>query len=188
MTDKTDSKAFLEEIFDVKPLRQDTILKESSPSMVNSQYRQKAAQSFETKDENFLTDGEVPKVEPNDILSYKMTGVQPNVFKKLKQGKYACDYHLDLHRKTVSQAREAVFQLFKSAIKFNYRSLMITHGKGMKSKPPARLKGYINHWLQQIDIVLAFHSAKPQHGGTGSVYILLKKTQPTNKINQAKYD
>jgi len=109
------------------------------------------------------------------------------VFKKLRQNRYNFDFHLDLHRRTVAEARKDVYQLLKNSARFNYRTLLITHGKGLKSNPPARLKSYLNHWLKQVDIVLAFHSAQPQHGGTGSVYVLLKKPQE-DKINPAKYD
>jgi DNA-nicking Smr family endonuclease len=37
------------------------------------------------------------------------------------------------------------------------------------------LKGKVNHWLQQRDEVLAFCSARPVDGGTGAVYVLLKR-------------
>ena len=37
------------------------------------------------------------------------------------------------------------------------------------------LKIKVNSWLRQKDQVLAFCSARPQDGGTGAVYVLLKK-------------
>jgi DNA-nicking Smr family endonuclease len=37
------------------------------------------------------------------------------------------------------------------------------------------LKVKVNAWLRQKDAVLAFCSARPQDGGTGAVYVLLKK-------------
>jgi DNA-nicking Smr family endonuclease len=64
-----------------------------------------------------------------------------------------------------------------------YRCLLITHGKGAQSNPPARIKSYVNHWLQQVENVIAFHSATPRHGGTGSVYVLLKKTPASDDVN-----
>jgi DNA-nicking Smr family endonuclease len=52
----------------------------------------------------------------------------------------------------------------------------IIHGKGNGSvqRRPV-LKGKVNHWLQQRDEVLAFCSARPVDGGTGAVYVLLKR-------------
>lgn len=182
---------FLSELSDVKPITQDKVLTRpvaSETTAINAGYRQKVAQSFSKTNQNFLTDGEVLPIEPEDILSFKLDGVQPGVFKKLRQGKYGFDFHLDLHRKTVAEAREEVFQLLRHSTQYNYRVLLITHGKGAKSNPPARLKSYIYHWLKQVDIVIAFHSAQPRHGGSGSVYVLLKKSDQQNKINQAKYN
>lgn len=189
MSDKLDQNDFQKEMFDVKPISQDKVREtRTNSSSINSQYRKKVAQSFAPKDQNFLTEGDVEPVDPQDVLSYKQAGIQPGVFKKLKQNKYHFDYHLDLHRKTVAEARQEVYLLLKSAMHYNYRSLLITHGKGIKSTPPAKLKSYLNHWLKQVDIVLAFHSAQPRHGGTGSVYVLLKKPPEDKKINQVKYD
>ena len=37
------------------------------------------------------------------------------------------------------------------------------------------LKGYVNQWLRDLEPVQAFHSAQPQHGGTGAVYVLLSR-------------
>ena len=57
------------------------------------------------------------------------------------------------------------------------RCVRIVHGKGLSSegKLPV-LKVKVNSWLRQKDDVLAFCSARPQDGGTGAVYVLLKKT------------
>jgi DNA-nicking Smr family endonuclease len=189
MPDKTELNDFFSEMSDVKKINQDKVIeRQSFTSNINSGYRKKVAQSFGDKNQNFLTDGEVESVEPEEVLSFKLNGIQPAVFKKLRQGKYTIDYHLDLHRKTVAEARDEVFKLLRSASHYNFRTLLITHGKGLMSTPPARLKSYINHWLRQVDIVLGFHSANDRHGGTGSVYVHLKKPETPDKINQAKYD
>lgn len=172
-----DMDDFFNEMHDVQPFEQDKVIKSSGAAKqrFNAVYRQKVAQSFVKRDENFLTSNEVEAVAPEAVLSYKLDGVQPAVFKLLRQGKYGYDYHLDLHRKTVSEARAEVYNLLKYADANQYRTLLLTHGKGSKSNPPARLKSYVNYWLRQVDIVIAFHSATPKHGGTGSVYVLLKK-------------
>jgi DNA-nicking Smr family endonuclease len=59
---------------------------------------------------------------------------------------------------------------------------LVRHGLGLQSKPfPAFLKSYVNQWLRQINMVIAFHTAQKQHGGLSSVYVLLKK-HPNQKI------
>lgn len=189
MTDHKNTPDFLKEMGDVKPIEQDKVLVPTpGKPEIDPSYRRKVAVSYGRKDENFLTDGEVEGVAPLEVLSFKLSGIQPGVFKKLRQGKYPIDFHLDLHRKTVAEARQEVYLLFKAAIKFDYRVLLITHGKGLLSNPPARLKSYINHWLKQIDNVLAFHSAIEKQGGTGSVYVLLRKNdESVDSVNPSKY-
>jgi len=181
---------FFDEMQGVKKLHQDKISTPPPNSSLSQSvnYRREAAELQKRPYENFLTNGDVPNVEPLEILSYKISGIQPMVFKNLKKAKYAFDYHLDLHRLTVEEARKSVFDLVSSAEVEEFRCLLITHGKGERSRQPARLKSYVNHWLQQIEQVVAFHSALAKHGGVGSVYVLLKKQKHKRKINQIKYE
>jgi DNA-nicking Smr family endonuclease len=39
------------------------------------------------------------------------------------------------------------------------------------------LKNRVNAWLQQLDAVLAFCSARPADGGSGAVNILLRRSR-----------
>ena len=64
-----------------------------------------------------------------------------------------------------------LYQKYISAGK-KIRSFCFDHGL----KPEVMLlKNALNSWLRQIPAVLAFCSAKPQHGGTGAVYVLLSR-------------
>ncbi len=184
----SNSDEFLAEMQDVQQIQQDKIAKIAIKSQINKQYRKNAAISDISPFENFLTDGEIENVEPEEILSFKIPGLQPLVFKNLRQAKYGFDYHLDLHGYSVKQARETIFKLVSSSQINELRCLLITHGKGIMNKQPAKLKSYVFHWLKQIEQVIGIHSALPQHGGVGSLYVLLKKSKIENKINPAKYD
>ncbi|WP_246722603.1 DNA endonuclease SmrA [Aliikangiella sp. G2MR2-5] len=189
MSNDNKNSDFLSEMAGVRPIKQDKVHQLKKPGEdINTPYRQKIAESFARKDKNFLTDGEVPPVEPEEILEFKLDGVQPGVYKKLRQGKYGFDFHLDLHRKTVAEARNEVYHLLRTANSLNRRVLLITHGKGIMSTPPARLKSYVNYWLRQVDVVIAFHSAQPNHGGAGSVYVLLKKPSKEDSFYRNKFD
>ncbi len=53
---------------------------------------------------------------------------------------------------------------------------MIIHGKGEHANPPALMKSFVTTWLEQISDVLCFHSAMRQHGGTGALYVMIKKS------------
>ncbi|MDQ7050106.1 MAG: DNA endonuclease SmrA [Enterobacterales bacterium] len=186
-----DINDFLVEMADVAAIKQDKIAHSQSQIIKNQpaaiKNRKQAAIRSTEKYVNFLTDGEVEQVKPDELLSYKISGIQPQVFKKLRLGAYPQDYHLDLHRHNVQQARQAVFELFSQTENDTLRCFLITHGKGHRSNPPAKLKSYVNHWLKQIVQVIAFHSAIPKQGGGGSVYVLLKKAKHLKTINQKKY-
>ena len=58
------------------------------------------------------------------------------------------------------------------------RCVHIIHGKGHGSSNQGPvLKNKVNAWLRQREEVLAFCSAQPKDGGTGAVYVLLRRKQ-----------
>ncbi|MEW6329858.1 MAG: Smr/MutS family protein [Pseudomonadota bacterium] len=127
--------------------------------------------------DSLLSDEYEPaEVETGDELLYTRPGLQHTIIRKLRRGQFAIEAQLDLHGATVVQAREAVNAFLKSAQAHDKRVVRIIHGKGNTSagKLPV-LKGKVNSWLRQKDEVLAFCSARPNDGGTGAVYVLLKR-------------
>jgi hypothetical protein len=36
-------------------------------------------------------------------------------------------------------------------------------------------------------VVQAFHSAQPRHGGTGAVYVLLRKSERQKQLNRERF-
>lgn len=119
---------------------------------------------------------EVTEIDGGEILSFCRDGIQKNVFKKLRSGHYRISDELDLHGFTVKQAKELLVYYLQEAAQFEGCCIRIIHGKGLSSgKQKSVLKTYINHWLSEHERVLAFHSAKIKDGGTGAVYVLLKR-------------
>jgi DNA-nicking Smr family endonuclease len=116
------------------------------------------------------------EVETGEELIYFRPGIQHTVARKLRRGQYAVEAELDLHGYTVVEARAALAAFLHDAQAGGRRCVRIVHGKGHGShgRQPV-LKGKVNHWLRQIDAVLAFCSTRPAHGGTGAVYVLLKR-------------
>lgn len=127
---------------------------------------------------NSFVDG-VEQVDPVAVLQYRRDGIQNTVYRKLRQGKYPVEARLDLHHQSVEQARSLVLEFIRDCREHDLRCVLITHGKGEGREQPARLKSCVAHWLPQLDEVLAFHSAEPEHGGTGATYILLRKAVKT---------
>ena len=115
-------------------------------------------------------------VETGEELLYTRPGIQQRVFRKFRRGQYAIEGELDLHGRVVAEARELVSHFLREAQASGKRVVRIIHGKGLSSegKLPV-LKGKVNSWLRQKDAVLAFCSARKNDGGTGAVYVLLKR-------------
>jgi DNA-nicking Smr family endonuclease len=109
-------------------------------------------------------------------LLFARIGIQKQVLRKLRQGKFALEAELDLHGLRVTEARQRLILFLNQCRDRGLRCVRIIHGKGLGSqqKQPV-LKGKTSHWLQQRDEVLAFCSARPVDGGTGAVYVLLKR-------------
>ena len=124
---------------------------------------------------------------PQDILSFKRDGVQHGVFKKLRLGQYPVEAAIDLHRMSFEQARTELAGFVKDCIREEVRTALINHGKGIQRNPPALLKSSVNHWLRQLEQVLAFHSAQPQHGGSGATYVLFRKGSKRKAANRERF-
>ena len=140
-----------------------------------------------TEDPNKLTLGHVAPVAPHETLAWKQDGVQDRVFRKLKHGEYEVQAELDLHHKTVREARVAVYDFLKLGRGKGWRTVLIAHGRGEKSPTPARIKSYVATWLRDSPDVIAYHSALPKRGGTGAVYALLKKSAAQREENRERH-
>ena len=175
---------------DVAPLRQAERLAERSPrhSSPGQQLRRRAAERERERDGNYLARAEqIPAVEPWAVLEWRRDGVQHGVYRNLRLGRYAIDARLDLHRLTAEQARLAVFQFARDALAHDIRCGLISHGRGEGRNPPALLKSCVNHWLRELDEVLAFHSAERRHGGVGATYVLFRKSQKRSDDNRERF-
>ena len=119
---------------------------------------------------DFALNGVIPLLEPQDAVVYRANGVQERALKKMLP-EYIED-ELDLHGCILKQACDQLRLFLLNALRMNYRLLRVIHGKGKHGEKPI-LKSRVVYWLQQVPQVLALRSARPQDGGTGSLYVLL---------------
>ncbi len=191
MNSEDDKDLFAAQMQDVTPLvnpRTDTRKSWQGASAEQLQ-RRRAAEAFaeDVSEQNFLTLSEVEARQPLEMLEWKQDGVQHAVFSKLRRGGYALEYELDLHQKTVKEAQQAVFQLFQQVRVKNWRCVLISHGKGERSATPGRLKSYVARWLIDHPDVIAYCSAQRNHGGVGSVYVLIRKSAAGKAANRERF-
>lgn len=191
MNSEDDKDLFAAQMQDVTPLvnpRTDTRKSWQGASAEQLQ-RRRAAEAFaeDVSEQNFLTLSEVEARQPLEMLEWKQDGVQHAVFSKLRRGGYALEYELDLHQKTVKEAQQAVFKLFQQVRVKNWRCVLISHGKGERSATPGRLKSYVARWLIDHPDVIAYCSAQRNHGGVGSVYVLIRKSAAGKAANRERF-
>mgnify|MGYP001193543768 FL=1 len=187
-----ESDDFAEAMRDVAPLNQANKVVRSSPGAAPSEtleVRREAAQNFAAPsiDPNYLTLGDVKSKDPLEFLEWRQDGIQLAVCSKLRRGGYAIEAELDLHHKTVKEARAEVFRLIDRAYHRQWRCVLISHGKGLHSQTPGRLKSYVAHWLIQHRLVLAYCSAERHRGGVGSAYVLIKKSPESKEQNRERF-
>ncbi len=186
---KHEDFSFLAEMQDVTPLKAapkvHTVQEEKS---LSAQLKRQAMEKHIALDDNGLSIEKVDPVDPYDFIQFKKDGVQDGVYKNLRLGKYAIDHRLSLKGKKFDDARYEIYQTIKQCHEKGIRTLLIEHGLGLHSKPfPAFMKSYVNQWLKEIDMVIAFHTAMKQHGGLANVYVLLKKHPNQKQINREQH-
>ncbi|MBV0932820.1 DNA endonuclease SmrA [Marinobacterium weihaiense] len=127
-------------------------------------------------------------LHPADPLSWKRDGVQEGVFRNLRLGRYTTDASLNLQHLTLAQARDEVAGFVRQSRELNIRTVLIQHGRSQNPEAHGnQLKTYLNAWLPLLDGVMAFHSAQPHHGGTGALYVMLRKSDQARQDNWEKH-
>ena len=114
------------------------------------------------------------------IMHYGRNTLAAKQFQALKQGLIPINQRLDLHGLNLEKASGALSNFILNNYQNQQRCLLIIHGKGGQDFNAPLLKNHVHHWLMQFPEVLAFHSARPKDGGTGAVYVLLKRNVPSN--------
>lgn len=166
-----DIDAWLEEIAQVKQVCQPEekpseplIIKEISPSLtMNGVYNQ-----------NSFT----------ELSVGNMDNLDKNTAEKFRKGLFKIEARLDLHGRTEKEAFSAVEDFIKNSYISGKRCVLIITGKGIQkdTAPWYEAKGIIREalpkWINHVDIrpfVLGMSPALPADGGSGAMYVLLKR-------------
>ncbi len=185
----TDHLSFLEEMGDVTPLNADDTANLHDPRarIAEKQKRARLHLTVSPGKHMPLTLENVSPVKPDDFLSFQQPGIQDGVFKNLRLGKYDIEQRISLKGLTVKESAARLYTTLCRCHEKGVRAVLIQHGRGEHSQPfPALKKSYVNHWLSELEEVIAYHTAQPLHGGTGATYVLLKKHPEQKLINREK--
>ncbi|MBN1239128.1 MAG: Smr/MutS family protein [Gammaproteobacteria bacterium] len=114
--------------------------------------------------------------QPSGEIEFRRPGVSAQTLKELGRGRFSVAAEIDLHGMTRVEAHEALKATVVAARLRGLACLRVIHGKGSGSGPGGPvLKHAVCEWLARWDDVLAFTSATRRHGGTGAVYVLLRR-------------
>jgi DNA-nicking Smr family endonuclease len=114
-------------------------------------------------------------------------GVNPDVARRLHQGDFSIQAHLDLHGLVAADAKEAFEQFLKEASLSGKKAVLVVHGRGLSSPTEPVLKAKVKEWLTTgpwRKWVIAFTSARACDGGTGATYILLRQRPATKRLRR----
>ena len=107
---------------------------------------------------------------------------------KFKRGQMVIEGRIDLHGMTQNQAHDALLSFIPNAYHSGKRCVIVITGKGAKrtgdtsllEQTTGVLRRRTPEWLSTPPLnsyVLKYHKAKPNHGGDGALYVLLRRNR-----------
>jgi DNA-nicking Smr family endonuclease len=128
-----------------------------------------------------LVSGEAPFdiSDSDEFIEGRVSGLDPALVRKLRRGDFSVQAHLDLHGQSRAEAKGEVDRFLRRSREQGKRCVLLVHGRGLHSKDQVPvLKEALRSWLATARFgrhVLAFATARPQDGGAGAVYVLLRR-------------
>lgn len=160
---------------DTKPLRHQPRATEPAPKTKPRAHfaRQERDQVLH---ESMAAEIDESEAQSGDSIQFHRESVGRGTLKHLRRGSFSVQSETDLHGMTVPEAKEALAAFIIESRRNGHTCVRVIHGKGLGSgaRGPV-LKRKVDAWLRRWDDVLAFVSARQIDGGTGAVYVLLKK-------------
>ena len=172
--ERDDDAAFREAMAEVRPLKHDKIVAPRRRPAPTAHQRQRDER--EVMRESLADPPPDADLETGEELLHARPGLQHGLLRKLRRGQLSIGAELDLHGLTAAEAKAAVVEFLDASRARHLRCVRIIHGKGNRSpnRQPV-LKTHLAYWLRQRSEVLAYCSARPVDGGTGAVYVLLRR-------------
>ena len=115
------------------------------------------------------------RLDIGDEPQYLRPGLNRQILRDLRRGRWVIEAELDLHGATRDEARLWLAEFIHDCRLHDHRVVRIIHGRGLRSPGKVGvLKTLVRCWMMQKDEVLAFCQAKPQDGGEGALLGLLR--------------
>jgi DNA-nicking Smr family endonuclease len=108
----------------------------------------------------------------------RFAGIDRANAERLKRGKHRIEARLDLHGMTQDEAHRALTAFIRSARADGKRCVLVITGRGRTGG--GILKAAVPRWLDEPELrphLLAIAAAQPQDGGSGALYVMLRRTR-----------
>ena len=178
---------FFEKILsDVKKLKNDKKTKESKIKINFQDQSQTKDDSLNPVPKKTNTPIKPAEKKPKTLKNLKIEDGQ-NFYKKVRRGKIKIDKKLDLHGLRLIEAEKEFDNAILTSYLFNKRCLLVITGKGTRKTNNqnkekklyyGKIREKIPEWTRKktnINKILYFTQAGPEHGGDGSFYVYLRK-------------
>lgn len=117
----------------------------------------------------------------DEFMEGCVKGFDKRLMDKLRNGLFPIQDYVDLHRLTQDKAELRLRDFLLNSHARGLRCVLVVHGKGLNSENHIPvLKQRLPSWLSRgplKKVILAFSTARPYDGGTGAIYILLKRAK-----------
>jgi DNA-nicking Smr family endonuclease len=174
----------------VKPITRDNCREKNLANKVSNEPRSDSDAEIIAKLSDLIENGEGFVVA--DTPEYiEGTGYEahPAMAKRLHQGDFAVEAHIDLHGFSVSNAKGAFEEFMSEAVRRGRRVVLIIHGRGLCSPRGPVIKEKVEEWLTRGNWrkwLLAYTSARACEGGTGATYVLLRRRPATKRLRKKR--
>ncbi len=176
-----DAELFLRAVGEVSPVRSNKgwAPPKQPPSAASLRIVSAEIEAMTQLCELVAGEGPMDLADSDEFVQGAAPGLDPGILKRLRAGDYSTQDHLDLHGMTRTEAKAALETFIQASRIKGLRCVLVVTGRGLHSKDQIPvLKEGVQGWLTRGRIsrqVLAFTSARPQDGGAGAIYVLLRR-------------
>lgn len=114
-----------------------------------------------------------------DYIEGHIVGIDLMTVGKLQNRQYSPEAHIDLHGLNAEQAYHNLIAFFRNSYQRGLRTVLVVTGKGKNSiNGMPVLRNKVQEWFTKDPfrrVILAFCTAKQEDGGTGALYVLIRK-------------
>ena len=115
---------------------------------------------------------------PPPLTAGAAADIDRRTAERLKRGQMPVEASLDLHGHTQAEAHGELSAFLAAAHAAGRRCVLVVTGKGARRTGGGVLRAEVPKWLNEPANrarIVAFAGARPQHGGGGALYVLLRR-------------